>query len=97
MAQLPNLPDGIRSVQVAIRFALRMVVLSVFATLGNGGFSKTFAVLLWMSAVFSVLAAAIRREPLLDSALTHWDEAAGYGIICCAAIVTGQATVQLTP
>lgn len=94
MAHLSNMPDAIRSTQVATRFVLRMIVLTVFSTLGNGGFSKTFAVLLSMSAVFSVLVAMIRHEPLFDSALTHWDEAAGYSVISCAIVITGQAMVN---
>jgi energy-converting hydrogenase Eha subunit H len=76
---------GFKNTQVIVRFALRMVILCVFATLGSVGFARSFNVLLWMSATVSVAVGIMRRESIVDSALTHWDEAAAYGLLCCLA------------
>jgi hypothetical protein len=38
-----------------------------------------------MSATVSVAVGIMRRESIVDSALTHWDEAAAYGLLCCLA------------
>ena len=39
-----------------------------------------FAALLALSAVFCIVAGAMRREVIFGPALTHWDEAAVYAI-----------------
>jgi hypothetical protein len=62
--------------QVLLRFALRFVLLAAFATLSTQGFAVTFTILLVLSAIFCAVTAAMRREPMLSPALTHWDEAA---------------------
>ena len=85
MAQSPNMPNDARSIQVLVRFMLRIVVLSVFATLGNVGFGKSFAALLWLSTIICVVAGSLRRERPLDSFLTHWDEGAAYAALYCLA------------
>jgi hypothetical protein len=86
MAELKNVPKDLRSVQVLIRFCLRMIILAVFAGFGSIGFGRSFAALLWMSTILSVIVAAMKREAPLDSVLTHWDEAAAYaslwGLTC---------------
>jgi hypothetical protein len=83
---------GLSSAQVATRFALRMVILCVFASLGSIGFGQSFAALLWMSAIISVVTGLLRREPLLGASLTYWDEAAAYGaLFCLASLVATQA------
>ena len=87
MARFRNLPQEMRSTQVLVRFGLRMVILVMFASFGGVGFGKSLAALLWMSAVLSAVVGAIRREPLFDTALNHWDEAAAYAALCCLAIV----------
>lgn len=73
------------------RFILRIVILCVFATLGNIGFARSLIALLWMSAIMCVAIGIMRRESMLDSALTHWDEAAAYGSLCCLASALVQA------
>jgi hypothetical protein len=60
---------------VLFRFAFRLIVLTVFASLGTRGFGPAFAALLAMAALFCAIAGAMRRE------LTHWDEAVAYAVI----------------
>jgi hypothetical protein len=79
MAELNNIPKELRSAQVLIRFCLRMIILAVFASFGSVGFGRSFAALLWMSSILSVIVATTKQESPLDSVLTHWDEAAAYG------------------
>jgi hypothetical protein len=81
-----------RNTQVAIRFVLRIIILCVFATLGNLGFAKSLAALLGMSAIMSVAVGIARREPIFDSTLTDWDEAAAYGSLWCLVSGLVQAT-----
>jgi hypothetical protein len=66
-----------------VRFGVRMIILVVFATFGTIGFGASLAALLWMSAVFSAVIAAFRREPLFDTVLNHWDETVIYAALCC--------------
>jgi hypothetical protein len=76
-----------RSTQVLIRFGLRIVILIIFAGFAGIGFGKSLAALLWMSTVFSAVVGAVRREPLFDVSLNHWDETAAYAALCCLAII----------
>jgi hypothetical protein len=85
MPQLIQTSRGFRNTQVIVRFGLRMIILCVFATLGSTSFAGSFHVLLLMSAAVSVAVGIMRREPIVDSTLTHWDEAAAYGLLCCLA------------
>jgi energy-converting hydrogenase Eha subunit H len=91
MPQLIQTSRAFRNTQVIVRFALRMVILCVFATLGSIGFARSFNALLWMSATVSVAVGIVRRESAFDSALTYWDEAAAYGLLCCLAAQLAQA------
>jgi hypothetical protein len=75
-----------RSTQVVVRFGLRIVILVVFASFASIGFSRSLAALLWMSTVLSAVAGAVKREPLFDTTLNHWDEAAAYAALCCLAV-----------
>jgi hypothetical protein len=83
LAQLPNLPQELRSTQVIVRFFVRMIVLVVFADFGSIGFGRSLAALLWMSTILSAVIGAMRREPLLDAVLNHWDETVAYAALCC--------------
>jgi hypothetical protein len=85
--QLPNRPRELRSNQVLIRFGLRMIIVVVFAALGGIGFGRSLAALLWMSTILCAVIAIIRREPLFDAELNHWDETVSYVAIC--ALVSG--------
>jgi hypothetical protein len=91
LAQLPNLPQQLRSTQVIVRFGLRMVILILFATFGSIGFGRSLAALLLMSTILSAVIGAMRREPPLDKALNHWDETVAYAALCCLASGFNQA------
>jgi hypothetical protein len=77
----PAIPRQLVSLQVLLRFAFRLVLLSVCAAFSRQGFAPALAVLLSLSAEFCVLVGAIRREAMFGSVLTHWDEAAAYAFI----------------
>jgi hypothetical protein len=83
VAQHPSLPQDLKSTRMLVRFGVRMIILVVFATFGTIGFGASLAALLWMSAVFSAVIAAFRREPLFDTVLNHWDETVIYAALCC--------------
>jgi hypothetical protein len=87
LAQFRGLPQEMRSTQVMVRFALRIVILAIFASFGGIGFGRSLATLLWMSTVFSAVVGAVRREPLFDITLNHWDETAAYAALCCLTII----------
>ena len=90
----PRVPDAVRSIQVLVRFSLRIVVLCVFATLGSLGFSRSMVALLWLSAIFCAVAGVLRRESPFDSTLTHWDEGAAYGALYCLTTAFNQTTTS---
>jgi hypothetical protein len=91
MAELKDFPKELRSLQVLIRFCLRMIILAVFASFGSIGFARSFAALLGMSTILSVIIATMKQELPLDPALTHWDEAAAYGSLWCLICISNQA------
>jgi hypothetical protein len=94
MAQSPQLSNEIKSTHVMVRFVLRLAILGVFASLGNAGFAKGFAVLSLMSAAMCVTGALLQREAPLATALNHWDEAAAYGALCALTISAAQLAVS---
>ena len=74
-----------------VRFGLRIVILVIFASFGGVGFGRSIATLLWMSAIFSAVVGAIRREPLFGITLNHWDETAAYAALCGLAVALHHA------
>jgi len=70
----------LNSRQVLFRILFRLVLLIAFATFGSQGFGQTFNALLALSAVFCIVAGAMRREAICGPTLTHWDEAAVYAV-----------------
>jgi hypothetical protein len=78
MEPRPADPLQLSSAQVLIRFGLRAVVLTAFASFGSQGLARTLMSLLVLSALFCAIVATLRRELLLGPVLTHWDEAAAY-------------------
>lgn len=76
----PALPSRHSLIQVPIRFAGRLVLMATLALLGNQVYADCLIGLLTLSAAVSVFIAELRSEPVFASELTHWDEAAGYGI-----------------
>jgi hypothetical protein len=92
MAELKDFPKELRSFQVLVRFCLRMIILAVFASFGSVGFAGSFAALLGMSTILSVIIATMKQELPRDPVLTHWDEAAAYGSLWCLICIFNQAT-----
>jgi hypothetical protein len=66
---------------VVIRFSLRLIILGTFASLGKQGFAPALRGFLILAVVFCAFVAVARREALLGPSLTHWDEAAVYGLM----------------
>ena len=81
MARSPDIPREADSIQVLIRFLLRIALLGVFAAIGSEGFRKTFEALLLLTMFYCVFAATLRREMPFGPVLTHFDEAAGYAAL----------------
>jgi hypothetical protein len=79
--QSRDLPQGLASSRVLIRFGVRMIILATFAGFSSIGFTRGLATLMWMAIVFSSVVAIIRRERLLESDLNHWDETAAYAAV----------------
>jgi hypothetical protein len=73
----PIVSHALHSSQVLFRFVLRLVLLCAFASLSTRGFGTALA----LSAIFCVVVASIRREPVFGPVLTHWDEAAAYAVM----------------
>jgi hypothetical protein len=69
------------SSQVLVRFALRVILLSMFATFGTHGFGTALSTLLTLAAIFCAATGATRREAIFGPVLTHWDEAAAFAVI----------------
>ena len=81
MPNTPNIPRELGSAYVLTRFFLRMLILSVFSTLGSQGFGKTLESMLVLAALYCIFAGAIRREAPFGPVLTHFDEAAAYAVV----------------
>jgi hypothetical protein len=79
LAQSPNVPRTLNSIQVLVRFAVRALLLLGFAAFGNIGLGRSLVALLWMAIVLCTVLALIRREPLFGAVLNHWDEAVAFG------------------
>jgi hypothetical protein len=77
----PAVPTLISSRQVLFRIVFRLFPLVVFARIVGQDFGAALAALLMMSAIFCVLVALMRREPIFGSVLTHWDEAATFAVL----------------
>ena len=80
------IPHQFTSSQVLFRFALRLALVSSFATLGTHGFGTSFAALSVLSALFCAVMGAARREAVFGPVLTHWDEAVAYAVISRLAV-----------
>jgi hypothetical protein len=78
-----NLTRETRSIQVIIRFCLRVAILIVFAAFGSIEFGRSIRALLCMSAAMCAALAVVKREAPLDSVLNHWDEITAYVALGC--------------
>ncbi len=65
-----------------MRFGFRLLVPIVFASFASIGLNRSLMALFWMATLLCGVIAGIRREPLLDRNLNHWDEMAAYGALC---------------
>jgi hypothetical protein len=81
MAQPQELPRGLESGRVLLRFFVRVIILASFAAFSSIGFNKSLSVLLWMAMVFCTVGAMIKREQAFTTVLNHWDEMMGYAAI----------------
>jgi hypothetical protein len=90
--QLSHPPQELRSGRILGRFFLRLVILATFAAFGGIGFDRSLAALLWMSIVLCAVIGTIRREPMFQASLNHWDEAVAFAALY--ALVNGLS--QLT-
>jgi hypothetical protein len=77
----PTFAHEVDSRPVLFRFAFRLIILTVFASLSTRGFGSAFVALLAMAALFCAIAGAMRREEMFGRVLTHWDEAVAYTVI----------------
>ena len=82
---------NVKSVQVAVRFVLRILILVSFAALGNPDFGRSFAALLALSVALCVVTGLMRHESPFARTLTHWDEAAAYGLLYALTATIHQA------
>jgi len=64
-------PHQYGSSQVLLRFALRLILFSVFAAVGTPGFRIMFPTVLILSAIYCALAATFRGEAMLGRVLTR--------------------------
>jgi TRAP-type mannitol/chloroaromatic compound transport system permease small subunit len=73
------------SIQVMVRFSLRMVILVIFAAFAGTSFVGSMVALLWMAAVLCAVMAVMRRELPFRADLNHWDEMTSYLALCALA------------
>jgi hypothetical protein len=83
-----------KTMQVMLRFGLRMAAILAFGVFGGIGFERGLTVMLWMSTILCGVIATFDREEPLDTALNHWDEAMVFAALCCLAC-TFEFPVQL--
>ena len=92
MAQLPNLPQELKSIQVLVRFFLRIAILMAFAAFGSIGFGRSLKALLWMSIILCAGVALLKRETPFGAGLNHWDECAAFGALFALVHVVNELT-----
>jgi len=83
-----NIPAEILSAQALGRFLLRLLVIGVVASLGDQRFGETAQSLFLLAVIYCIVVGALQREAPLGPALTHFDEAAAYGLSTSLARLT---------
>jgi hypothetical protein len=78
----PARPNELQSLQVIVRFTMRIVLLTVLSAFIGRNFGY---VMLLVSVLLCILCGMVRRERPLGDFLTYWDEAAVYGALFCLA------------
>lgn len=76
--QFQDLPQGLASSRVLIRFGVRMIILATFAASSSIGFARGLATLMLMAIILSSLIAVIKRERPFQPVLNYWDETVAY-------------------
>ena len=69
---------------VLLRLGLRFSILVVFAMFSRQDAAMVLKNLMIMASSFCVVLAQVRREEVTATVLTHWDEAAVYGLVYTA-------------
>jgi len=85
----PTMLRELASARVLARFLLRMLILAGCASLGRQGFGATIEQLFILATCYCVFIGGIRRETPLGPVLTHYDEAAAYGMAASLAALAG--------
>jgi hypothetical protein len=80
-SQFQDLPQGLATSRVLIRFGVRMIVLATFAAYSGIGFTRGLATLMLMAIILSSLLAVFKRERPFQSALNYWDETVAYAAV----------------
>ena len=80
-----NLPESLKSIQVVVRFMLRLAILLAFGWLGASSFAQNMVALLLMSAILCAVYAAAQGELPFRTDLNHWDEMTAYVALCSLA------------
>ena len=80
MSKNPDIPH-FGSAYALTRFFLRLATFNIFAAFVPQGFGRTLESLLMLAIIYCVVAAVFRREEPFSPALTHYDEAAAYGVV----------------
>jgi hypothetical protein len=77
----PAVPPDLGSRQVLFRILFRLLFFATFAIFGSQGFGRTLATFLALSTLYCTITGTLRREPMLDRSLTHWDEGTVYAVL----------------
>jgi hypothetical protein len=81
MPHNPDIPRDFGSARALTRFFLRLIIFSIFAAFGPQEFDKALQGLLLLAMFYCIFIAAVRREEPFGPGLSHFDEAAAYGVI----------------
>jgi hypothetical protein len=80
-----NQTQASKSIDVIVRFGLRLTAITVFALFAGIGLHHGLVIMLWMSAMLSAVIATVEQDEPLGGGLNHWDEAIAYAALCCLA------------
>lgn len=81
LSQTSDISPARKPSRVIARFAVRVVLLLLFAAFGSSGFGRSLKALLWMSIILCSAVALLRHEPPFGAALNHWDECTAFGAL----------------
>jgi len=81
LALIPDVKATPNSRQVLARFAVRLLLLVLFAAFASIGVWRSLAALFWMSIILCASVGLIRREQVFGPVLNHWDECVLFGAL----------------